>query len=58
VTGVLQSYAYLTAEQNQRMSLLKARALAREYSRRQPMHCPQGIFKPDKEILAERDKLE
>jgi hypothetical protein len=26
MTGVLQSYAYLTAEQNQRMSLLKARA--------------------------------
>jgi hypothetical protein len=28
----------------------------REYSRRQPMHCPQGIFKPDKAILAEEDK--
>jgi hypothetical protein len=34
VTGVLQSYAYLTAEQNQRMSLLKARAKARaEYKK-------------------------
>jgi hypothetical protein len=34
MTGVLQSYAYLTAEQNQRMSLLKARAKARaEYKK-------------------------
>jgi hypothetical protein len=34
MTTVLQSYAYLTAEQNQRMSLLKARAKARaEYKK-------------------------
>jgi hypothetical protein len=30
----------------------------REYSRRQPIHCPQGIFKPDKAILRLSEKLE
>ena len=34
MTGVLQSYVYLTAEQNQRTFLLKARAKARaEYTK-------------------------